>query len=97
LAVKFSAMEALAELVVYLDPTKGFRKTANLLGLFKSIHGKRKLYNRCLRQALQRLTSSANNIIPQQLTAKLEKDTLRKIWKTYRQETQGRAAIPAQG
>jgi hypothetical protein len=94
---KVSAMEALAELVVYLDPTKGFRKTANLLGLFRSIRGKRKLYNRCLRQALQRLTSSANNIIPQQLTAKLEKDTLRKIWKTYRQETQGRAAIPAQG
>jgi hypothetical protein len=31
------AQEALAELIAYLDPSKGFRKTRNLLGLFKPI------------------------------------------------------------
>jgi hypothetical protein len=31
------------------------------------------------------------------MTAKMEKQTLHKIWKTYRQETQGRLAILAQG
>jgi hypothetical protein len=91
------AMEALAELVVYLDPTKGFRKTSNLLGLFKPIRGRKKIYDGRLRQALQRLTASTNNIPPSQLTTKLEKQTLHKIWRTYRQETQGRLAIPAQG
>jgi hypothetical protein len=92
-----TAMEALAELVVYLDPTKGFRKTVNFLGLFKPVRGRRKIYDGRLRQALQRLTSSANNITSLQLTAKKEKETLSKIWRTYRQETRGRLAIPAQG
>jgi hypothetical protein len=31
------------------------------------------------------------------LTARMEKEMLAKIWKTYRQETQVRLAIPAQG
>jgi hypothetical protein len=31
------AQEALAELIAYLDSSKGFRKTRNLLGLFKLI------------------------------------------------------------
>jgi len=92
-----TAMETLAELVVYLDPTKGFRKTVNLLGLFKPVRGRKKIYDGRLRQALQRLTSSANNITSLHLTAKTEKQTLHKIWRTYRQETQGRLAIPAQG
>jgi hypothetical protein len=92
-----TAMEALAELVVYLDPMKGFRKTVNLLGLFKRIRGRKKIYSGHLRKVLQRLTSSANNITSLHLTAKTEKQTLHKIWKTYRQEAQGRLAIPAQG
>lgn len=92
-----TAMETLAELVVYLDPTKGFRKTVNLLGLFKPVRGRKKRYDGRLRQALQRLTSSVNNIRSLQLTARMEKEILAKIWKTYRQETQGRLAIPAQG
>jgi len=92
-----TAMEALAELVVYLDPMKGFRKTVNLLGLFKRIRGRKKIYSGHLRKALQRLTSSANNITSLHLTAKTEKQTLHKIWKTYRREAQGRLAIPAQG
>jgi hypothetical protein len=55
------AMEALAELIAYLDPSKGFRKTRNLLGLFKLIRGGRRIYSGHLRRALQRLTASANN------------------------------------
>jgi hypothetical protein len=50
-----------------------------------------------LRQALQRLTSSANNTSSLQLAARKEKEILSKIWRTYRQETRGRLAIPAQG
>jgi hypothetical protein len=92
-----TAMEALAEILTFLDPSKGFRKASNLLGLFKPIRRKKKIYDGRLRQALQRLTSSVNNITPLQMTAKMEKQTLHKIWKTYRQETQGRLAIPAQG
>jgi hypothetical protein len=92
-----TAMEALAEILTYLDPSKGFRKASNLLGLFKPIRRKKKIYDGRLRQALQRLTSSVNNITPLQMTAKMEKQTLHKIWKTYRQETQGRLAILAQG
>jgi hypothetical protein len=92
-----TAMEALAEILTYLDPSKGFRKASNLLGLFKPIRRKKKIYDGRLRQALQRLTSSANNIRSLQLTARMEKEMLAKIWKTYRQETHGRLAIPAQG
>jgi hypothetical protein len=92
-----TAMEALAEILTYVDPSKTFRKTVNLLGLFKPIRGRKKIYDGRLRQALQRLTSSANNIRSLQLTARMEKEMLAKIWKTYRQETQVRLAIPAQG
>jgi hypothetical protein len=67
------AQEALAELITYLDPSKGFRKTRNLLGLFKPIRGRRKIYSGHLRRALQRLTASANNIALFQLTARMEK------------------------
>jgi hypothetical protein len=84
---KVSAMEALAELVVYLDPMKGFRKTVNLLGLFKRIRGRKKIYDGRLRRALQRLTVSTNNILSLRLTARMEKEILAKIWRTYRQET----------
>jgi hypothetical protein len=52
------AQEALAELITYIDPSKGFRKTSNLLGLFKPIRGRRKIYSGHLRRALQRLTTS---------------------------------------
>jgi hypothetical protein len=92
-----SAMEALAELIPYLEYPMSYIKLCNLLGLFKPIRGRKKIYSGHLRKALQRLTASTNNIPPYQLTAKLEKQTLAKIWKTYRQETQGRLAIPAQG
>jgi hypothetical protein len=91
------AQEALAELIAYLDPSKGFRKTSNLLGLFKPIRGRRKIYSGHLRRALQRLTASANNIRTQQLTTKMEKEMLSRVWRIYRQEALGRLAIPAQG
>jgi len=67
------AMEALAELIIYLDRSKGFRKTRNLLGLFKPIRGGRRIYSGHLRHALQRLTASANNTTVFQLTARMEK------------------------
>jgi hypothetical protein len=57
---RIDAMEALAELVVYLDPSKGWRKTRNLVGLFKPIHGRKRFYDGRLRKALQRLTISVN-------------------------------------
>jgi hypothetical protein len=91
------AQEALAELITYLDPSKGFRKTRNLLGLFKPIRGRRKIYSGHLRRALQRLTVSANNIRTRQLTTKMEKEMLSRVWRMYRQEALGRLAIPAQG
>jgi len=67
------AQEALAELIAYLDPFKGFRKTSNILGLFKPIRGGRKIYSGHLRRALQRLTASANNNTSFRLTARMEK------------------------
>jgi hypothetical protein len=91
------AQEALAELITYLDPSKGFRKTRNLLGLFKPIRGGKKIYSGHLRRALQRLTVSANNTASFQLTARMEKEILSRIWRTYRMEALGRLAIPAQG
>jgi len=92
-----TAMEALAELIPYLEYPLGFVKLCNLLGLFKPVRGSKKIYSGHLRKAMQRLTSSANNIPSPQLTARMEKQTLYKIWKKYRQETQRRLAIPAQG
>jgi hypothetical protein len=92
----FVAMEALAELITYLDPSKGFRKTRNLLGLFKPIRERRKIYSGHLRRALQRLTASANNITTHHLTAKKEKEILSRVWRVYRQEALGRLAMPAQ-
>jgi hypothetical protein len=80
------AMEALAELIIYLDRSKGFRKTRNLLWLFKPIRGRRRIYSGHLRRALQRLTASENNTTSFRLTAKKEKQMLSKIWRIYRQE-----------
>jgi len=91
------AEEALAELMPYIDQPMGLRKMINLLGLFKPIHGKKKIYDGRLRKALQRLTASANNIRSLQLTAKKEKEILTRIWMMYRQEALGRLAMPAQG
>jgi len=91
------AQEALAELIAYLDPSKGFRKTSNLLGLFKPIRGRRKIYSGHLRRALQRLTASVNNIRTCELTTKMEKETLSRVWRICRQEALGRLATPAQG
>jgi DNA-binding MurR/RpiR family transcriptional regulator len=91
------AQEALAELIAYLDPSKGFRKTRNLLGLFKPIRGGRRIYSGHLRRVLQRLTTSTNNISPLQLTARVEKEMLSRVWRIYRQEALGRLAMPAQG
>jgi hypothetical protein len=70
---------------------------SNLLGLFKPIRGGRKIYSGHLRRALQRLTASVNNISPHQLTARMEKEVLSRVWRIYRQEALGRLAIPAQG
>jgi hypothetical protein len=92
-----SAMEALAELIVYIEPSKGWRKTKNLVGLFKPIHGRKKFYDGWLRRALQRLTASANNTSPFQLTARMEKEVLLRVWRIYRMEALGRLAMPAQG
>jgi len=89
-----SAMEALAEIIVFIDGDKGFRKTANLFGLFKPIYGRRKIYDGRLRQALQRLTAPLNRIPSLHLTARLEKKTLYRVWKRVG-ETHGRLAIPA--
>jgi hypothetical protein len=91
------AMEALAELIEYLDPSKGFRKSRNLLGLFKLIRGGRRIYSGHLRRALQRLTASANNTTTHHLSAKMEKEMLSRVWRMYRQEALRRLAIPAQG
>jgi len=92
-----SAMEALAELVVYLEPSKGWRKTRNLVGLFKPIRGRKKIYDGRLRKALQRLTASANHIPSLQLTARMEKEVLLRVWMIYKMEALGRLAMPAQG
>jgi hypothetical protein len=46
---------------------------------------------------LLRLTASANNITVFQLTARMEKEVLSRVWRMYRQEALGRLAIPAQG
>jgi hypothetical protein len=94
---RIDAMEAMAELVVYLEPSKGWRKTRNLVGLFKPIHGRKKIYSGCLRKALQRLTASANNTSPSRLTARMEKEVLLRVWMIYRMEALGRLAMPAQG
>jgi hypothetical protein len=91
------AQEALAELIAYIDPSKGFRKTSNLVGLFKPIRGRRKIYSRHLRRTLQRLRTSTKNIRTRQITARMEKETLSRVWKMYRQEALGRLAMPAQG
>jgi len=89
--------EALAEIIVYIDPSKRFRKTANLMGLFKPIHGKKKIYDGRLRQALQRLTASVNGISPFQLTARLEKQTLFKVWMVLGREARGGGGGTAPG
>jgi len=85
-----SAMETLAEIILYLDD-RGFRRTANLFGLFKPARGGKKIYDGRLRQALQRLTASVNGVSAFQVTAKLEKRMLFEVWKAHR-----RLAIPAQ-
>ena len=89
------AMEALAEIITYIDANRGFVKTARLFGLFKPIRGRKKIYDGRLRQALQRLTASVNRISSPHLTAKLEKQTLHRVWTILRQEAQRRLAIPA--
>jgi hypothetical protein len=91
------AEEALAELMPYIDQPMGLRKMINLLGLFKPIRGRKKIYSGHLRRALQRLTASANHIPSFQLKARMEKEVLSRVWRIYRQEALGRLAIPAQG
>jgi hypothetical protein len=67
----------------------GLRKMINLLGLFRPVRGRKKVYCGYLRRALQMLTASANNTASFQLTAKKEKQMLSKIWRIYRQEALG--------
>jgi hypothetical protein len=80
------ALEALAELIPYLGQPMGLRKMINLLGLFRPVRGRKKIYSGHLRRALQRLTASENNTTSFRLTAKKEKQMLSKIWRIYRQE-----------
>ncbi|BAJ49988.1 hypothetical protein CSUB_C0125 [Candidatus Caldarchaeum subterraneum] len=90
--------EALAEIMMYVDPRWGLRKTLNFFGLFKNTNKKKKKkYNGHARKALERLTITVYKIKPKDLTAKLQKQLLRQIWLTIQQETQERlAGIPAQ-
>jgi hypothetical protein len=66
-------IKALAELIPYLGQPMGLRKMINLLGLFRPVRGRKKIYSGHLRRALQRLTASANNTTSFQLTARMEK------------------------
>jgi len=91
------AQVALAELIPYLDQPMGLRKMANLLGLFRPVRGGKKIHSGHLRRALQGLAASANNTTVFQLTARMEKEVLSRIWTTYRMEARGRLAMPAQG
>jgi hypothetical protein len=91
------ALEALAELIPYLGQPMGLGKMINLLGLFRPVRGRKKIYSGHLRRALQRLTASANNTTSFQLTARMEKEVLSRVWRIYRHEALGRLAIPAQG
>jgi hypothetical protein len=70
---------------------------SNLLGLFKPIRGGRKIYSGHLRRALQRLTASANNIRTRQITMKMEKEVLVRVWGICRREALAMLAMPAQG
>ncbi|BAJ50974.1 hypothetical protein CSUB_C1122 [Candidatus Caldarchaeum subterraneum] len=91
------SQEALAEIMMYVNPRWGWRKTANFFGLFKNTNKKKKKrYNGQARKALERLTIAVYKIKTDDLTAKLQKTLLRQIWLTIRQETQERlAGIPA--
>jgi len=80
------ALEALAELMTYIDFSKGFNRVCRYVGLFK---GKKKIYDGRLRKALQRLTITLYK--KDWIKAKEEKMVLRKIWATYRRETQKKA------
>jgi hypothetical protein len=51
------ALEALAELIPYLGQPMGLGKMINLLGLFRPVRGRKKIYSGHLRRALQRLTA----------------------------------------
>ena len=82
-------IKALAELIPYLGQPMGLRKMINLLGLFRPVRGRKKIYSGHLRRALQRLTASENNTTSFRLTAKKEKQMLSKIWRIYRQEALG--------
>ncbi|MEM0348777.1 MAG: hypothetical protein QXD24_01145 [Candidatus Caldarchaeum sp.] len=92
------AREALAEVLMYVTPHWGCRKTINFFGLFKNTNKKKKKrYNGHARKALERLTIAVHNINPKNLTAKLQKQLLKQIWLTARRETHERlAGIPAQ-
>ncbi|MEM4494345.1 MAG: hypothetical protein QXE96_00905 [Candidatus Caldarchaeum sp.] len=91
------AKEALAEILIYVTPNWGLRKTTNFFGLYKNTNKKKKkLYNGHARKALERLTIAVYNI-NKDLTAKLQKQLLKQIWLTIRREAQERlAGIPAQ-
>jgi hypothetical protein len=90
-------IKAVAELIPSLDQPMGLRRMINLLGLFRPVRGRKKIYSGHLRSALQRLTASTNNTTTFQLTARMEKEMLSRVWRIYRQEALGRLAIPAQG
>jgi len=88
------ALEALAELLTYIDFSKGINKICRYVGLFKAEKGKKKIYDRKLRKALERLTMAIKG--RNKTKAKEQKTVLRKIWETYRGETQKRLEdIPA--
>ncbi|MEM4316422.1 MAG: hypothetical protein QXT66_08780 [Nitrososphaerota archaeon] len=79
------AREALAELMTYIDFSKGVRKVKDYLGLYKMDRKSRKpkRFSGELRKALQRLTIASKTTC---IKAKDEEQTIKKIRETVRRE-----------
>ncbi|MEM0349802.1 MAG: hypothetical protein QXD24_06460 [Candidatus Caldarchaeum sp.] len=86
------AREALAELLTYVDFSRGFMKLKRYLRLFDNKRYKQ--YNHETRQALTRLAIAIHGV---EQRGKQQQELLKTIWMTIRQEAQERlAGIPAQ-
>ncbi|MEM4341685.1 MAG: hypothetical protein QXH32_01905 [Candidatus Caldarchaeum sp.] len=85
------AREALAELLTYVDFSRGFMKLKRYLRLFDNKRYKQ--YNHETRHALTRLARAIHGTEQQ---GKQQQELLKTIWTTIRQETQKLAGIPAQ-
>jgi hypothetical protein len=69
----------------------GTSKTKNLVGLFKPIHGGKKIYDGRLRNALQRLTARQTLSHHYDWPRRRKKEMLSRVWMIYRQEAPGEA------